>query len=140
MKKKATIVLFAFLIGYAGCKAQDNQKAIEEAVSAAEAWLALVDSEKYGESWDEAAEYFKGAVSRDQWIQAVESVRKPLGKILTRELVSSTYTTTLPGVPEGEYVYIEFKTTSEKNISITETMTPELDKEGKWRISGYYIK
>ena len=140
MKRKATIILLSFLTGYTGCRAQDNQKAVDEAVSAAEEWLALVDNEKYGESWDEAAEYFKTAVSRDQWIQSIRNARKPHGKILSRVLVSGEYKTTLPGVPEGEYVLIKFKASFEKRISLTESITPQLDKEGKWRVSGYYFR
>jgi hypothetical protein len=140
MKKLATIVLLAFLIGYAGCKAQSNQKAENEAISAAEALLALVDGEKYGESWDEAAEIFKGAVMRDQWIITMQTIRKSVGKTLSRELKSSSYRTTLPGAPDGEYVVIQFTTSFENNNSTIETITPALDKEGKWRISGYYIK
>jgi hypothetical protein len=40
----------------------------DAAQKAAEAWLALVDAGKYGESWEEAATYFKGAVTKDQWV------------------------------------------------------------------------
>jgi hypothetical protein len=140
MKKVATIVSLAFLISYAGCKAQSNQKVEDEAISAAEAWLALVDNEKYGESWDEAAEIFKGAVTRDQWIQTMQTIRRSLGKTLGRELKSSFYRTTLPGAPDGEYVVIQFTTSFGNNNSTIETITPALDKEGKWRTTGYYIK
>ena len=70
----------------------------------------------------------------------MQSVRKPLGKTLKRELKSSFYRTTLPGVPEGEYVVIQFEASFENKKSTIETITPALDKEGKWRVSGYYIK
>ena len=70
----------------------------------------------------------------------MQSVRKPLGKTLNRELKTSTYRTTLPGAPDGEYVVIQFETSFENKKSAIETITPALDKEGKWRVSGYYIK
>ena len=38
-----------------------------EAVKAAEAWLALVDSGDYSKSWDAAAAYFRGAVTKEKW-------------------------------------------------------------------------
>ncbi len=140
MKKVTTILLLAILISSAWCKAQSNPKAEAAAVSAAEAWFILVEDEKYGESWDEAADLFKEAIQRENWINTMQSVRKPLGKTLKRELKSSSYRTTLPGAPEGEYVVIQFETSFENKESAIETITPALDKEGKWRLSGYYIK
>ena len=140
MKKLATILLLALLIGSASCKAQSNPKAEAAALSAAETWLTLVEDQKYGESWDEAAKVFKEAIPRENWIQTMQSVRKPLGKTLNRELKTSTYRTTLPGAPDGEYVVIQFETSFENKKSAIETITPALDKEGKWRVSGYYIK
>ena len=110
------------------------------AVSAAEQWLSLVDEGKYGESWKEAAGYFRNAVKQEQWEQAAQAVRKPLGKLVSRKVKSTAYQTTLPGAPDGEYVVIEFATAFENKKTATETVTPMMDKDGKWRVSGYYIK
>ncbi len=112
----------------------------DAAVAAARAWLSLVDRSRYGESWDTAAEYFKGAVSKDQWSQAILAVRKPLGENLSRELISSSYRTSLPGAPDGEYIVIQFQSTFRNKNSATETITPMRDKDGEWRVSGYYIR
>jgi len=140
MKKTATIISIIILFACTGCKAQSYATVEDAAVSAAKAWLDQVDGENYGESWDEAAELFKGAVTRNNWIKAMQTVRKPLGKTLSRELISSSYQTTLPGAPDGEYVVIQFKTAFENNNSTTETITPALEGDGKWRTSGYFIK
>ena len=117
-----------------------RHSAEEAAVSAAEAWLSLVDNGKYAESWDEAAQYFKDAVSRKQWQQALQAARTPLGKNISRELKSKSYRTSLPGAPDGNYVVIQFEASFENKKSAIETITPMLDKDGKWRVSGYYIK
>ena len=106
----------------------------------AEAWLAVVDSGDYGASWDQAAELFKAAVTRDQWQTALNSTRHPLGKLVSRKLKSVTYTKSLPGAPDGEYVVIQYETTFEHKQSAVETITPMLDKDGNWRVSGYFIK
>jgi hypothetical protein len=37
-------------------------------------------------------------------------------------------------------VVIQYETIFEKKQSAIETVTPMLDKDGKWRVSGYYIK
>lgn len=73
-------------------------------LSAAEKWLALVDEDRYAESWNEAAEYFKGAVEQEEWQESLQSVRKPFGEVISREVKTRSYLTSLPGAPDGEYV------------------------------------
>ena len=117
-------------------------KATEEAaaVKAAEAWLALVDQEKYEASWDAAAEGFRNVVSKDSFVKSLKGVRSPLGAVKSRELSSKQFVTKLPGAPDGQYVVIQFKTSFANKESAVETITPMLDKDGSWRVSGYYIK
>lgn len=110
------------------------------AVSAAEKWLAAIDSEQYAASWKEAAEFFRNAVKPEQWEQSLNAVRKPLGKLISRKVQTKAYKTSLPGAPDGEYVVIQFQTSFENKKSAIETVTPMMEKDGKWRVSGYYIK
>ena len=115
-------------------------KSEDVAKQSAEAWLALVDSGKYASSWDDAAQFLKAAVTRDQWQSALHTVRDPLGKLGTRTLKSANYTKTLPGAPDGEYVVMQYDTSFANKGSAVETIVPMLDKDGKWRVSGYFIK
>ncbi len=115
-------------------------QAEKDAVQASKEWLALVDGGGYSESWDKAAELFKAAVTKEQWKQAMTANRKPLGSLISRELKSKDYRTSLPGAPDGEYVVIQFQTSFQNKQSAIETVTPMLDKDGKWRVSGYFIK
>lgn len=110
------------------------------ALEAAQAWLALVDAGDYEQSWETAAGYFKAAVGRDQWTQSMAAYRRPLGGVLSRVLRSATYMTVLPGAPDGHYLVIQFATSFENKRSGVETVTPMLDADGRWRVSGYYIK
>ena len=66
--------------------------------------------------------------------------RDPFGKLTSRKFKSASYTKTLPGAPDGEYVVIQYESSFENKQSSAETITPMLDKDGRWRISGYYIK
>jgi ribosomal protein S17E len=113
---------------------------VKLALSSAETWLSLIDEGKYADSWNEAAGYFKGAVKQKQWQEMLKAVRKPLGKVISREVKSKSYHTSLPGAPDGEYVVIQFETSFENKKSAIETVTPMKDKDGKWRVSGYFIK
>ena len=112
----------------------------KDALNAAENWLALIDKGEYPESWKEAADYFKTAVSQNQWLNSLQAIRKPLGKLNSRTMKSETYKTSLPGAPDGEYMVIQFTTSFENKKSAIETVTPMKDKDGKWRVSGYFIK
>ena len=120
--------------------AGEHADARRQAVEAAKAWLVLIDQGKYAEGWDATASYLKNAVGKDDFAKSLRGVRTPLGKTNSREVKSSQYATHLPGSPDGEYVVIEFKTSMANSKSAVETVTPMLDKDGTWRVSGYYIK
>ena len=140
MKAPTVVILTMSMILCFWQGAKSNPEASPEAIAAAEVWLELVDREQYKASWDEAASYFRGAVSQEQWLSSMQAVRKPLGNKLSRNLKSQQYYTSLPGAPDGEYVVIQFNTSFEHKSSAVETVTPMKDQDGKWRVSGYYIK
>ncbi|MGH7432407.1 MAG: DUF4019 domain-containing protein [Candidatus Methylomirabilales bacterium] len=117
-----------------------DQAAEKAAVEAASQWVALVDEGKYLQSWDNAAGYFKAAVKKDQWEASLSAARKPLGKVLSRNLKAKQYATRLPGAPDGHYVVIQYETSFERKASAIETITPMREKDGKWRVAGYYIR
>ena len=110
------------------------------AAQAAEKWLSLVDSGRYAESWRDAASLFRAKITAAQWEQAVRSARDPLGKLVSRKLVSAQFTRTLPGAPDGEYVVLRYETVFEKKQTAAETVTPMKDSDGVWRVAGYYIQ
>ena len=114
--------------------------ATKVAVSGATAWLALIDDGRYAESWKEASAFFKGSIDQPRWAAALDSARKPLGKRLSRTLERATESTSLPGAPAGRYVVMQFKASFQGKGGATETVTFLLDKDGKWRAAGYFIK
>ena len=119
---------------------QSSTKPEDLAQTSAQSWLALTDAGKYSESWQESSAYFKNAITQSNWADALTGVRTPLGKVLSRKLKNATYTKTVPGAPDGEYVVIQYNTSFENKKEAVETVTPMLDKDGKWRVSGYYIR
>ncbi len=120
--------------------AADDSAAVAQAQVAAKSWLVLIDGGKYGQSWDEAASLFKAAVTKADWEKAVKAARVPLGALKTRKLKSATFARTLPGAPDGEYVVIQFDSQFENKAAAIETITPMKEKDGAFRVSGYYIK
>jgi hypothetical protein len=140
MSRKTVVSFFLCMFLCAGFAAAQQPGEEKAAVTAAEKWLNLVDSGKYAESWNEAAGYFRNAVKQDQWKQSMRAFRKPLGEVISRRIMSKQYQTSLPGAPDAEYVIIRFETSFENKKSAVETVTPMMDKDGKWRVAGYYIK
>jgi Protein of unknown function (DUF4019) len=110
------------------------------AQTAAESWLKLTDAGDGAGLWEQAARLFKGVVTKEQWTQALAGVRPPLGKVVARKVTSRQYSEKLPGAPDGKYVVIQYETVFEMKTSAVETITPMLDPDGVWRVSGYLIR
>jgi hypothetical protein len=137
--KLGFVILFVSVLAFSHVVNADRS-AEEAAVAASQVWLALVDGGNYSGSWEKAAAYFKAAVIVEQWQRSMMAFRKPLGRVVSRKLRSKHYAKTLPGAPDGEYVVIQYETSFENKKSAIETITPMLDEDGEWRVSGYYIK
>lgn len=106
--------------------------------SAAKDWLTIVDSGNYTKSWQEADAFFQTTLSESKWDGALKGIRAPLGKVISRTEISSKQLSSLPGVPDGEYLIIQYKTTFENKESAQETLT--LSKSsGQWLAVGYFI-
>lgn len=100
----------------------------------------MVDGQEYSRSWEQTAECFRNIVSKDNWQKSLQAIRVPLGKMVTREVKSKRYITSAPGARDGQYVIIQYNTSFENKKSAIKTVTPMLEKDGKWRVFGYYIR
>ena len=119
--------------------AADNED-VKAANDAAQQWLALVDQARYGQSWDEASSYFRQKVTKEQWVQMVTKERGPRGKVESRQFKLAELKTDVPDAPPGKYMVMQYRTKFSDAGAMIETITPMLDKDGKWKISGYVIK
>jgi Protein of unknown function (DUF4019) len=138
MRKRAlSILAIVTLASLTGSCSKDKTTAAQQA---AEAWLKIVDSGNYGQSWDESATLMKTTVAKDQWEQILTVNRAPLGARISRKLTSAEYKNELPGAPAGQYVVLEYTSTFAHKDAVVETAAPTLDKDGTWRVSLYYIK
>jgi Protein of unknown function (DUF4019) len=60
--------------------------------------------------------------------------------MISRKLRSADYTRKTSEPSPGEYVIIEYDTSFANRPSSIERVTPMKDKDGVWRVSGYYIR
>jgi serine/threonine protein kinase/tetratricopeptide (TPR) repeat protein len=96
------------------------------------AWLSLMDEGQYSESWRQAAKGFHALLTQDEWVGKGESIRKPLGKLLSRKLEKTE--------PNGRFFVAKFESSFEGLQAATETVTLALETNGQWRVAGYLIR
>jgi hypothetical protein len=138
VKIRATLFLVILLAGSGvAVNAESPETAAE---SAALAWLRLVDSGNYAQSWSAASTVFRHRVSELQWQTAAANVRMPFGPLKSRKVQSVIPKSSLPGAPDGQYVVIQFASSFEHKAAAIETVTPMKDDDGNWHVSGYFIK
>jgi hypothetical protein len=153
MKNLIVAVLGIVIIGVVGCASQSHPEAERNAIDSAQshpeternvidsaqAWFELVDNQQYLESWEHTTEFFKSTTSRQKWQEFASTLRKVVGKVLSRELLFQENTTSIPGAPDGEYVVMSYKTSFENRGPAIETITSLLDQDNTWRVSGYHL-
>ncbi len=142
MKMFAAIALAVIVCAAAGCQppAESNPAAESAGVDAANKWLPLLDEGKSAESWDEVGSYLKAMIPKQRWRDQVAPQRRVMGKLVSRAVESKQYATTLPGMPDGEHVMIQYKTVFEKKKAAAEVVVVSREEDGTWRVSGYFIR
>jgi hypothetical protein len=139
MKIIYSTLIAAFIFTLPAAQAQDAEK-VASAEAAALKWLTLTDASDYARSWDAAAALFQASISKPNWATALANARQPLGSLISRKVKSARFTRSLPGAPEGDYVVIQYEAHFEHKDGAIETVTPLLDKDGSWKVSGYFIR
>ena len=123
----------------AGAGQPNRSRGHQEGGRSRRRWLAVVDRGRYAESWETAARVFQecsgeGAVEQSQARPRASGSGQ----------FEKGYQYRVPhqdaGAPDGEYVVIQYTTVFENKQSAVETVTPMLDKDKAWRVSGYYVK
>lgn len=131
MKKRC--ILF-FFMAFATFNLQANEEK-----TAATQWLAVVDNGNYALSWQQSDAFFKENVSQDLWVSKLGEVRTPLGDAESREQVNRKTFDSLPQLPKGEYVLLQFNTDFANRPESTETVTLKKSDQ-QWLVIGYFIQ
>jgi hypothetical protein len=139
MKHRASLFVVAAALASPLAYGQ-QQDAVRGAVDAANRWLVPADAADGAATWDQAAAAFQAGVSRTDWADALKRVRQPLGAVKSRTMTSSEFKRSLPGAPDGEYVVIQYDTQFEHKAHAVETVVPTRERDGSWKVSGYFVK
>ena len=139
IKVIAKLALVAGILFNVSAFAQEAE-AIFKAEEVAQRWLVIVDSGEYSQSWEQSAASFQTKVPKSNWESSILVARSAIGPLKARTLKSVTFTKSLPGAPDGEYVVIQYDSQFANKASAIETAVPMREKDGSWKISGYFIK
>jgi hypothetical protein len=136
-------LLFAVMLCVAlstqnAARAQDPGATIVQ--KAARDWLALTDRGDAGASWNAAGKLFQNAISVDRWAEGFKKVRSPLGPVAERTMLSTQFTKTFQGAPDGDYALLVFRTNFANKTDARETVTLQRETDGNWRVVGYFIR
>ena len=134
------LVAGAVLLGAEGEGKAAEEAARKASAESAQSWLALVDAGEYAKSWSAAAELFQKQVSSDRWVETVRGVRGEIGKLVSRKATKADYSRTLPGAPDGEYVIHQYSSAFENKKEAMEHVVLMKEKDGSWKVVGYFIK
>lgn len=105
------------------------------AVQSARQWLALVDSGDWNGSWNETGHAFKSLNTSDRWADVSQSVRAPLGAVVSRKLMSEE---NVPAPPYG-YQVVKFRTSYANKGDAIETISLARENDN-WSVVGYTIE
>ena len=102
-------------------------------------FLGYLDHGRFADSYAYTGMLIRTQLDRDAFTKQIEKTRAGVGALLSRELIDASYTTTVPGAPEGQYVVLDYGASFANRQQAVETVTLAFAK-GYWRVSGYYIK
>jgi hypothetical protein len=127
--------LLALLVSFTLSSCRNSAE--KEASAVAQASLSVIDAGDYAKSWNTGAAYLQRAAAEKQWEASMDGMRKPLGRVLSREIKSAKTSTTAVG---DRCVVVEFDTAFENKSAAVETVTLLPEKDGQWRVAGYFIQ
>jgi hypothetical protein len=132
-------LIFAItLAGITGALMMVAAPAEEEASTTGQKWLALVDDQKYEESWKQAGSMFRDEVKQEQWVVSLKRFRDPLGPLISRTSSRVEFAKSLRGAPDGDYAIIHYTTSFKNKNDVTERLTL-VKEDGRWQVAAYAI-
>jgi Protein of unknown function (DUF4019) len=119
----------------------DDPHAADELAAQRQAlgFVGYLDQGRFADSYAYTGMLIRQQLDRDAFSTEIQKTRANTGALQSRELIDSSYATTLPGAPEGQYVVLHYHASFANRPDATETVTLAFAK-GYWRIVGYYIK
>lgn len=115
--------------------AESSDHLSEEAIArAAESFLELIDESRWEDSYAATGAQFRQLNTLEAWTEVSMKVREPLGKNLTRDLITSEF---VPAPPKGVHL-VKFASSYADGTNQVETVTLTWE-ENAWKVVGIVI-
>ncbi len=102
-------------------------------------WLSLVDDGRHTESWAQAGEKVRRAVTAEQWGEQLQMVRSPLGNVIERTLSVKSFALPPPGAGVDIEASLHYSTRFELGAAIHRETVVLLPVGNEWKVSAYFI-
>lgn len=115
-----------------------EDRAKQEARTAARSWLSLTDAGDFGASWDRADTTLQETISRDAWIDQGLRARHRLDTLQSRQLLRVEFrdsTKQLSG--EGPVVVLQYGSAFARDSTLEAVITTKRD--AAWKVAGYRV-
>jgi uncharacterized protein DUF4019 len=106
--------------------------------TAARAWLAFIDKGDAQGAWSAAGKKFQASLSDSAWAAELKNAQDKIGRATQRTVGPARFESKFPGLPDGDYAQILFRTNFSKKPDGREQLTLEREADGQWRVVGYF--
>ena len=117
-----------------------EDSSLKASSQAAAQWLELVDQGKFNQSWDTGSLTFKLTIPKSRWEILMNSGRKPLGTVTSRQILDQRTSKDPKGLPKGDYMVIFYNTNFSNKNNAHELVTMVQESDGNWRVLTYQVQ
>lgn len=112
---------------------------LKASAAAAQDWLKTLDDGQYGAAWAESSAIFQATLQQNRWVSLQDQLRKPMGRVISREMIDQRIALDPKGLPAGQYMVLIYNTTFSNKPSAIELVTLRMEN-GQWKVLTYQVK
>jgi len=110
------------------------------ALLASRAWLANLDTGRYGLAYEQAAPAMRDALTKVQWETGIERARGSLGVAIARKIRQAACSHGTQADPQAEICTVQYDTQFENKPLGDERVTILRGRDGTWRVGAYQLR
>jgi Protein of unknown function (DUF4019) len=107
---------------------------------ATQAWLGTIDKGDYQGSWDQGSKIMQSTIGKDEWVNYLDAMRKPLGQPSGRQILDQRTSKDPQGLPAGDYMVLLYNTNFASKAGTKELVTLIKESDGQWKVLTYQIQ
>ena len=116
-----------------------QQAFAQDAQTAADSWLQLIDAKQYDQSWTASSQGLKNMFNQFAWGIRTQALKAPYGNLETRTLVNTESKSSIENLPAANYIVLTYNS----KYSLEEVTEEVILKEAapdQWNVLLYNIK